>query len=242
MRELDTIRARTYEGTLSDGAARADAGEIGAPPTLPDLFLPPNGAIHWHPPNSRKVLRKIGAPPTLPDFFLTLSYQITYHCIRPGEPRPHHIFLSKYMRFFASKTHYSLEAFMPRKNRFAPPGYWLHITQRGNDRQRVFLSDADRQYFLDLLAARSAPCASPPGVHVESLPFGRHRRPSRRHFALYDGLERPLHHLSQRRPCLSLLPQALGRPGSHRPANRRPPANFDHPSPSPPASFNRRNV
>ena len=44
---------------------------------------------------------------------------------------------------------------MPRKNRFAPPGYWLHITQRGNDRQRVFLCDADRQYFLDLLAARS---------------------------------------------------------------------------------------
>ena len=44
---------------------------------------------------------------------------------------------------------------MPRKNRFAPPGYWLHITQRGNYRQRVFLSDADRQYFLDLLAARS---------------------------------------------------------------------------------------
>ena len=66
------------------------------------------------------------------------------------------------MRCFASKTHYSLEALMPRKNRFAPPGYGLHITQRGNDRQRVFLSDADRQYFLDLLAARSAACASPP--------------------------------------------------------------------------------
>ena len=32
---------------------------------------------------------------------------------------------------------------MPRKNRFAPPGYWLHITQRGND--RLFLSDADHQ-------------------------------------------------------------------------------------------------
>ena len=44
---------------------------------------------------------------------------------------------------------------MPRKNRFAPPGYWLHITQRGNDPQRVFLSDADREYFLDLFAARS---------------------------------------------------------------------------------------
>jgi len=44
---------------------------------------------------------------------------------------------------------------MSRKNRFAPPGYWLHITQRGNDKQRVFLSDADRQFFLSLLETRS---------------------------------------------------------------------------------------
>ena len=44
---------------------------------------------------------------------------------------------------------------MSRKNRFAPPGYWLHITQRGNDKQRVFLTDADREYFVTLMAIRS---------------------------------------------------------------------------------------
>ncbi len=44
---------------------------------------------------------------------------------------------------------------MARKNRFAPPGYWLHITQRGNDKQRIFLSDADRRHFLHLLETRS---------------------------------------------------------------------------------------
>ena len=43
---------------------------------------------------------------------------------------------------------------MRLKEPFRSPGHWLHITHRGNDRQRV-LSDADRQYFLDLLAARS---------------------------------------------------------------------------------------
>ncbi len=42
-----------------------------------------------------------------------------------------------------------------RKNRFAPLGYWLHLTQRGNDRQRIFMSDADRQHFLTLLESRS---------------------------------------------------------------------------------------
>ena len=41
---------------------------------------------------------------------------------------------------------------MPRKLRFAPPGYYLHITQRGNYRQRTFHSDRDRILFLDLLA------------------------------------------------------------------------------------------
>ncbi len=48
---------------------------------------------------------------------------------------------------------------MSRKNRFAPPGYWLHITQRGNDKQRVFLTDADREYFVMLMALRSEECA-----------------------------------------------------------------------------------
>ena len=44
---------------------------------------------------------------------------------------------------------------MARRLRFAPPGYWLHLTQRGNNKQPVFSSDADRQYFLGLLESRS---------------------------------------------------------------------------------------
>jgi len=44
---------------------------------------------------------------------------------------------------------------MSRKNGFATPGYWLHITQRGNDKQRVFVTDADREYFVALMAIRS---------------------------------------------------------------------------------------
>ena len=40
---------------------------------------------------------------------------------------------------------------MPRKPRFAPPGYPLHLTQRGNYRQPVFFSDEDRSEFLALL-------------------------------------------------------------------------------------------
>ncbi len=44
---------------------------------------------------------------------------------------------------------------MSRRNRFAPPNHWLHITQRGNDKQRIFLTDPDRQTFLQLLEQRS---------------------------------------------------------------------------------------
>jgi putative transposase len=40
---------------------------------------------------------------------------------------------------------------MPRKPRFAPPGFYLHITQRGNYRQTTFFSDNDRHTFLNLL-------------------------------------------------------------------------------------------
>ena len=40
---------------------------------------------------------------------------------------------------------------MPRKPRFAPPGYPLHLTQRGNYRQPVFFTDEDRSEFLALL-------------------------------------------------------------------------------------------
>lgn len=45
---------------------------------------------------------------------------------------------------------------MPRRPRFAPPGYYLHITQRGNYRQPTFHADRDRHLFLDLLARHSA--------------------------------------------------------------------------------------
>ena len=41
---------------------------------------------------------------------------------------------------------------MPRKPRFAPPGFYLHITQRGNYRQRTFYSDRDHALFQELLA------------------------------------------------------------------------------------------
>ena len=44
---------------------------------------------------------------------------------------------------------------MPRRLRFASLGYWLHLTQRGNDQQPVFSADADRQHFLDLIEQHS---------------------------------------------------------------------------------------
>jgi putative transposase len=45
---------------------------------------------------------------------------------------------------------------LARRLRFAPPGYWLHLTQRGNNRQKTFTSDADREFFLNLLDTHSA--------------------------------------------------------------------------------------
>ena len=38
---------------------------------------------------------------------------------------------------------------LARRNRFAPPGYWL--TQRANYRQTAFSGDADCESFLSLL-------------------------------------------------------------------------------------------
>jgi putative transposase len=46
---------------------------------------------------------------------------------------------------------------MARRPRFAPEGYPLHITQRGNYRQPVFFSDADRLFFLALLDYHADP-------------------------------------------------------------------------------------
>ena len=47
---------------------------------------------------------------------------------------------------------------MARKLRFAPPGYWYHVTQRGNYRQKTFFSAADYTFFLTLLADQAALC------------------------------------------------------------------------------------
>ena len=41
---------------------------------------------------------------------------------------------------------------MPRRPRVVIPGVAHHVTQRGNDRQDVFLSPADRRLYLELLA------------------------------------------------------------------------------------------
>lgn len=43
---------------------------------------------------------------------------------------------------------------MARKTRLAVPGLPHHVTQRGNDRQAVFLSDDDRKRWLDLFFER----------------------------------------------------------------------------------------
>ena len=40
---------------------------------------------------------------------------------------------------------------MPRNSRCVLPGTPYHITQRGNDRQRVFFLNSDRELYLDLL-------------------------------------------------------------------------------------------
>ena len=40
---------------------------------------------------------------------------------------------------------------MPRPARFLPVGVPAHVTNRGNDRRRVFRKAEDYQYFVDLL-------------------------------------------------------------------------------------------
>lgn len=40
---------------------------------------------------------------------------------------------------------------MPREKRIVVPGCWHHVTQRGNHRQDVFLSDEDRAEYLSLI-------------------------------------------------------------------------------------------
>jgi len=45
---------------------------------------------------------------------------------------------------------------MPRLPRFTPAGLPLHVTQRGNYQQNVFLTDDDRRFYLNLLDRLSA--------------------------------------------------------------------------------------
>ena len=45
---------------------------------------------------------------------------------------------------------------MPRRPRVVIPGVPHHVTQRGNDRQQVFFSTANRSLYLSLLARHSA--------------------------------------------------------------------------------------
>ncbi|BDC49692.1 transposase [Bryobacterales bacterium F-183] len=44
---------------------------------------------------------------------------------------------------------------MPRKPRFAPAGYYLHLTQRGNYRQTTFHCDLDHHMFQQILTERA---------------------------------------------------------------------------------------
>jgi len=44
---------------------------------------------------------------------------------------------------------------MPRGLRFASPGYWLHLTQRDNNKQPVLSADEDRNHFLTLVGTLS---------------------------------------------------------------------------------------
>jgi putative transposase len=41
---------------------------------------------------------------------------------------------------------------MPREKRIVVPGTVHHVTQRGNHRQQIFFSDADRRLYLDLVS------------------------------------------------------------------------------------------
>ena len=112
---------------------------------------------------------------------------------------------------------------MPRKNRFAPPGHWLHITQRGND-PSASLPQRRRSPLLPPPPRRPQPGALRARrrlhPHVESLPSGRNRGPSRRHFALHDGLRRPLRHVSQ--CCPPPPPSTSGKAASTPPCSIQP--------------------
>jgi putative transposase len=67
---------------------------------------------------------------------------------------------------------------MPRLARRVAPGIPHHITQRGTDRQRVFLAEYDRRVYLNLLCANAASagvrilayCLMPNHIHLVAVP------------------------------------------------------------------------
>jgi len=71
---------------------------------------------------------------------------------------------------------------MARIARVVVPGYWHHITQRGNHQQTVFYSDADREFYLRLLKQNGARydfqlagyCLMGNHVHLLGIPHGPH--------------------------------------------------------------------
>ena len=78
-------------------------------------------------------------------------------------------------RIFSAYGH---SVFMPRRPRFVVPGVAHHITQRGNNRQDVFLSDRDRARYLEILGEHSRRhhlrvvgwCLMTNHVHVIAVP------------------------------------------------------------------------
>jgi putative transposase len=54
--------------------------------------------------------------------------------------------------FILSSSGHALTFALPRIARIVAPGYPHHITQRGNNRARVFFDDEDRLTYLKLLA------------------------------------------------------------------------------------------
>lgn len=64
-----------------------------------------------------------------------LRTKLGYRSTRPLFPRDHHL----------------KEENMPRPHRPLVTGGWYHVTNRGAARQDIFLSNADRAHFLDLL-------------------------------------------------------------------------------------------
>jgi putative transposase len=70
---------------------------------------------------------------------------------------------------------------VPRKRRFAPPGFTYHVINRGNDRRRIFFEDTDYEEFLRLLnvAKRRYPvkvfgiCMMPNHFHGLMMPLAK---------------------------------------------------------------------